>query len=519
MTGFGDHIPGLSWSTTEAGQIVPSVAGQQAVWAPQRGSQQAFLACPVEECLYEGTRGPGKTDAALMDFCMDVGVGWGPSWTGVLFRRTYPELQDVIEKSRTWFKQYVPAARFDESKSFWVFPAGERLYFRQFAKPADYWKYHGHAYPWICWEELCTYPDDRCFKSMFSCSRSPRVGMPKRIRATANPYGPGHNWVKLRYGLPVPPGKVVGRIQREPGMPDRVAIHGHLDENRILLQADPGYKDKIRAAARNKAELEAWLHGSWDIVAGGMIDDVWYTVKHAAVVRPFEIPEAWRMDRSMDWGSAKPSSIGYWAQSNGEDFVDAEGRRRSSVRGDLYRVGEVYTWTGKPNEGTRALNTEISRQCVQYELARGWRSLDDSVRRVRAGPGDSQMFAQSNGTETTIADDLAKAVTIDGRRYRGITFHEVEKGPGSRKQGWQQLREWLSHCLPDEGARVREKPGLFVFDSCKQFLRTVPVLPRDEDDPDDVDTESEDHVGDDVRYRLRQHVKRNGQRSARGLGG
>ncbi len=129
------------------------------------------------------------------------------------------------------------------------------------------------------------------------------------------------------------------------------------------------------------------------------------------------------------------------------------------------------------------------------------------------------MFNSANGTETTIADDLQKQVTIDGRRHRGIVFTEVEKGPGSRKQGWQQLREWLDNTVPKPGLKVREKPGLFVFNTCRHFLRTVPVLPRDEDDPDDVDTESEDHVGDDVRYRLRQAVRRSGQRMARGLGG
>jgi hypothetical protein len=448
-----------------------------------------------------------------MDFFQDVGVGWGADWTGVLFRKTYPELQDVIEKSRKWFKQYMRAAKFDESKSKWVFPTGERLYFRQFAKPSDYWKYHGHAYPWICWEELCTYPDDGCFKSMFSCSRSTRMGMPRKVRATANPYGAGHNWVKARYNLPVPPGRICGDVIREPGFPDRMAIHGHLDENVVLLKADPDYKDRIRAAARNPAELEAWLNGSWDIVAGGMIDDVWFRVKDRAVVKPFEIPEGWRIDRSMDWGSSKPSSIGYWAQANGEDYVDGHGKTRSSVRGDLFRIGEVYTWTGKPNEGTRPLNTDIARTLVKYEIARGWRT--ETSNRVKPGPGDSQMFNSANGTENSIIDDLRRPVMIDGVKHRGVDFTEVEKGPNSRKQGWQQLREWLSNVLPEKGLRAREKPGLFVFDTCRHFLRTVPVLPRDEKDMDDVDTESEDHVGDDVRYRLRQMRRIGGQRTTR----
>jgi len=41
-----------------------------------------------------------------------------------------------------------------------------------------------------------------------------------------------------------------------------------------------------------------------------------------------------------------------------------------------------------------------------------------------------------------------------------------------------------------------------VFHTCRQFIRTVPVLPRDEIDMDDVDTAAEDHVGDETPYRL-----------------
>jgi hypothetical protein len=136
----------------------------------------------------------------------------------------------------------------------------------------------------------------------------------------------------------------------------------------------------------------------------------------------------------MDWGSSRPSSIGFWAQSDGCDYQGADGRMHSTVRGDLFRVGEIYTWTGKPNEGTRALNTEISRQIVEYEIRRGWRTLEGS--RVKSGPGDSNMFnSNASGDDTSIHDDLAKSVVVNGQKHRGATFTETPKGPGSRKQG------------------------------------------------------------------------------------
>lgn len=492
-------VTGCEWREVEGG-LVPFKDGQRLTWAPQ-GSQAPYLACPTVEVLYESNRGPGKTDALLMDFAQDCGVGWGADWRGLIFRKSYPDLQDVISKSQKWFNLMYPQAQYNEAKSFWEWPDGERLYFRQFAKPADYWKYHGHAYPFIGWEELCNWADDKCYLPMFSCLRSTRAGMPRKVRSTANPYGVGHNWVKARWRLPVPHGHVVGPLIVDPesGLARR-AIHGQLSDNKVLLHADPDYLKNIITAARSPAELAAWRDGSWDIVAGGMFDDVWATHKGAIVVEPFAIPPSWRIDRSLDWGSSKPSSCGYWAESDGTDYLDGEGRTRSSVRGDLFRIGEVYTWSGRPNEGSRINATELCRRLREYEVGRGLTTEKWSV--VRAGPADSSIFDEEN--DNCIATDLARPVRLDdGREYRGIEFERADKKPGSRKQGWERVRRYMKNTLPPEPGAAREEPGLFVFSNCTHWLRTVPSLPRDEKDPDDVDTEAEDHCGDETRYRVR----------------
>jgi hypothetical protein len=513
----------IDWVLNDQGVMVPMREGVQFTWAPLPGSQEIFLQCMIEEVLIEGNRGPGKTDVALMDFAQDVGVGWGSDWVGVLFRKTYPELQDVIQKSRRWFKEMFPGAKYNEANSTWVFPQGERLLFRQFAKPSDYWKFHGHAYPWICWEELCTYADDQCFKSMFSCSRSTRMGMPRKIRATTNPYGVGHNWVKARYRLPVPQGQLVGHLIMDSVdfsgelEPPRIAIHSHLSENKLMLRADPTYISRLRAAARNPAELAAWVDGSWDIVAGGMFDDVWARVRDHAVVRPFKIPDNWKLSRSLDWGSSKPSSVGFWAEANGEDYIDADGVRRSTVPGDLFRVAEIYTWNGKPNEGTRKLPTELAKMIVELEVKRGWRT--EATSRVRPGAADAAIFNPDEiDGSTSIADEMARRVRLaDGKSYKGPTFKPADKARGTRKLGWQAVRERLDAVLPKEGEKVRELPGLFVWDTCSQWIRTVPSLPRDEDDMDDVDTDAEDHTGDETRYKVREEARVSGGRKAKGV--
>lgn len=466
-------------------------------WRPMYGSQVKFLMCPTFECLYEGTRGPGKTDSLLMDFAQDCGMGYGPAWRGILFRQTYKQLTDVINKTRKWFPLLFPQAKFNASEHYWTWPDGEMLLLRQFQRDSDYWNYHGHEYPWVGWEELCNWPDPSGYLRMMSTCRSTNALVAKiiRYRATTNPYGPGHNWVKHRFRLPAWRDRVIHDAVDADGHqePPRIAIHGSIYENTILLEADPEYINRIKASARNEAELQAWLYGSWDIVAGGMFDDVWKQKVH--VVKPFQIPSSWRIDRSFDWGSSKPFSVGWWAESDGSDYIDGDGRLRSSVRGDLFRIAEWYGWNGKPNEGLKMLAVDIGKGIKEREHE--WGIAD----RVKPGPADSSIYDVENGM--CIADDMEKKVRLDnGREVAGPKFEKADKSSGSRKTGWEQMRKrFKASQKPEIG--LREDPGLFVFANCDNFARTVPVLPRKEKDMDDIDSESEDHIADETRYRVR----------------
>lgn len=486
------------------------------IWRPMPGSQEAFLASsPIFEVLFEGTRGGGKTDCLLMSFCMHVGKGHGSAWKGILFRQTYKQLSDVITKTKKWIPQIWPDAKFNHSEHTWTWPTGEQLLLRQFNKPDDYWNYHGHEYPWIGWEELCNWPMDDGYKRMMSCCRSSKIGMPRMVRATTNPYGPGHNWVKDRF-QPGAMNMVVRRIKEKLQLATevieteitRLTIRSTIDENLALLKADPGYKAKIAESARNEAERKAWLEGSWDIVAGGMFDDVWNP--RFNVVPDFDIPQRWRITRSFDWGESKPFSVAWWAISNGDDVQLRDGTWRGTIRGDIFRIKEWYGWTGKPNEGLRMLATEIAEGIVERELREGWRRTGENWCRVKRGIADSQIFAAENGN--CIATDMKNKVRLDdGNKYPGIQWSPADKRPGSRSTGWTQMRQMLKSAAPTmketkDGRTVylpRENRGLFVFESCSHFIRTVPVLPRDEKDLDDVNTEAEDHVADECRYLIR----------------
>lgn len=466
--------------------------GVEVCWSPLPGSQQTFLSCPIFEVLFEGTRGPGKTDSLLMDFAQHVGTGLGAEWRGILFRRTYVELKDVIAKTLKWFKLMFPKAEYNKTEKTWTFPDGETLILSYMKTVDDYWNYHGHAYPWIGWEELTNWPDDGPYRKMMSCSRSTNPRVPLKYRATCNPYGIGHNWVKRRFRLPSHRGVVIRDAVDLEGIaePPRVAIHGALKENTLLLEANPDYVDKLRAAARNAAELAAWLHGSWDIVAGGMFDDVWDGKQH--VVEPFPIPSSWRLDRSLDWGSSKPFSVGWWAESDGSDVLLPSGRVRKTVRGDLFRFAEWYGCDKRePNTGLRLLSTEVADGIKAREAA--FLENKQIVGRIKPGPADSAIWTSEDGP--SIASNMAS---------KGVLWEPADKSPGSRKNGWEMMRERFKHSLQPTGEGVREKPGLFVFRTCTSFIELMPVLPRDDKDLDDVDTEAEDHIADEVRYRVRQ---------------
>jgi hypothetical protein len=493
----------LTRATEEEAKVpVRFVDDARVVWSPQAGSQTSFLQCPIFECLYHGTRGPGKTDGLIMSFAQHVGKGYGHAWRGVIFRETYPQLADVQAKTEKWFRQMFPGAKFNRGKMMWTFAGGEVLLLRHFAKEADYWNYHGHEYPFIGWEEMTNWPSDDCFRSMFSCCRSSTPGVPNMVRGTTNPYGVGHSWVQMRYRLtddwwntivqPAPVG-LTGEVEKP-----RCAIHGHIDENKILLHATPDYKTTIISSARNKEMAKAWLKGDWNIVAGGMFSDVW--VPEFNILPKFEIPKSWRIDRSFDWGSSKPFAVGWWARSDGSDLLLPGGQMISTVRGDLFRVAEWYGFTGKPNQGLHMLATEVSEGIVEREILWGWRP-DPKQCRVNAGPADSSIFTVESGH--CIASDMQKPVRIGAVVYKGIAWTRADKRPGSRKQGWELLRKMMKSAHRNTGL-PREKPGLFVVGSeCSNFLRTVLSLPRDEKDLDDIDTNAEDHIADEVRYRIR----------------
>ncbi len=495
------------------------------IWEPQPGSQNLATSCPCDEILMEGTRGGGKTDNQIMFFRRFVGIGYGAFWRGVIFDREYKNLDDLIVKSQRWFSQFGDGAKFLKGGGDykWVWPTGEELLFRQMKCEDDYWKYHGQEFPFIGWNELTKQPNGELYEMMKSCNRSsflpaehtPRElltfddegniidgllpELPLVVFSTTNPYGVGHNWVKHYFIDPAAPGVPIRtttnvfnpRTQcRVDITKTRVRIFSSYKENRFL---SPEYVAELEKIT-DPNKRAAWLEGSWDITSGGMFDDVWSSQYNT--VQGFNPPNEWRIFRSFDWGSSRPFSVGWWAESDGSDYMDAQGQWRSSVRGDMFRIAEWYGWTGKPNDGLRMLAKDVAKGIVEREVKWGIHQ------RVVPGPADNSIWDDMNGV--CIATDMSRRVRFNGKQYKGVKWERSNKSPGSRKGGWELMRCAISNAQPEEmlpGIHMpRENPGLFVFQNCDQFLRTVPSLPRDTKELDDVDTDAEDHIADEARY-------------------
>lgn len=495
------------------------------VWKPLAGSQTLAMSCPAHIIIYHGTRGPGKTDAQLMRFRRRVGQGYGRHWRGVIFDREYKNLDDLVSKSMRWFPEFKDGARFLSSKSDyrWVWPTGEELLFRVVKKDSDYWSYHGQEYPFIGWNELTKYPNPNLFEMMMSCNRSsfrpidyvfiddetgedcflPEI--PLEVFGTCNPYGVGHNWVKKRFITSARMGQIVGtsvnvfnpRTQtRENVVKTHVHLFGSYRENVYL---SPEYIAELETIS-DPNKKKAWLQGDWDVVSGGMFDDVWDSNQN--VVKPFSIPPNWRIDRSFDYGSSAPFSVGWWAESDGSDLYLSDGSVMSTVRGDVFRIAEWYGWSGKANQGLRMLANDIAAGIIEREIKMGLYG------KVHPGPADNSIWDVENGN--SIAAEMARNVNLKGTSYKGVNWTRSDKSAGSRKAGWEKLRKYFKgahrkFALSKDGKRYplpRETPGLFVFESCKMFRDLVPILPRDETDMDDVDTTAEDHIGDETRYKV-----------------
>ena len=221
------------------------------------------------------------------------------------------------------------------------------------------------------------------------------------------------------------------------------------------------------APAGRRQLVRAWLEGYWNVIEGAFFDK--WSARN--IVRPFVVPPRWTRLRSFDWGYAAPFSVGWWAVVC--DPYDAGGEA-PVPRGALVRYREWYGSNGRPNEGLRLDAEAVAEGILERENGEA----------IRLAVADPSIFRQDGGP--SIGERMRRA---------GVGFRPADNtraGKAGALSGWDQLR---ARIVGEAGA-----PMLYVFDTCRHFIRTVPVLQHDPARPEDLDTTAEDHVADEARY-------------------
>lgn len=367
-------------------------------------------------------------------------------------RQTYPELEK--NHIQVMKKMLVPKiAKYNSKDKQLMFHNGSTIDFQYCRNDSDLQRLQGAEYNVIYIDEATNFSEFQ-LKAITACRRGTDE-FPKRIYYTCNPGGQGHGYIKRIF---------IDRNYDEGEDPNDYSFTQALvQDNTALMDADPEYVKFLEALPPKLKE--AWLFGSWDIFQGQFFEEFRDDPTHyidrqwTHVIEPFDIPPGWKIYRSYDFGYSKPFSCAWWA-------VDYDGV--------IYRILELYGWTGIPNEGVKWSPAkqfeEIRKVEQQHPYLKG--------KQIR-GVADPAIWQADSGE--SVADVAAK--------YQ-IYF---DKGDHERIAGWMQMHYRMQF---DENGY----PRMYIFRNCKAFIRTIPLMVYDDTHVEDLDTELEDHVADESRY-------------------
>ena len=170
------------------------------VWRPQP-RQAEFMSRPEPEALYGGAAGGGKSDALVIEALRQVHI---PHYRALILRKTYPQLSDLVDKSQVYYHRTFPQAQYNATAHVWNFPSGAKIYFGSMQYTKDRTNYQGKAFDFIGFDELTHFEWEE-YSYMMSRNRPTGPGTRVYMRATTNPGGIGHGWVKARFITPALP--------------------------------------------------------------------------------------------------------------------------------------------------------------------------------------------------------------------------------------------------------------------------------------------------------------------------
>jgi intein/homing endonuclease len=414
--------------------------------------------------------GGGKSFGLLADAVRDLPH---PNFQGLIVRRTTEELRELVQKSQELYPKAIPGIKWSERKMEWRAPSGGRLWMSYLERDQDLLRYQGQAFSYIAFDELTQWPTPDAWNYMRSRLRSTTPGMKTYMRATTNPGGPGHRWVKSMFIDPAPAGEAfwatdleTGEIMRYPklrkvgakmeehpkaGQPlfKRRFIPAALYDNPYLT-ADGAYEANLLGLP--EMERKKLLEGNWDIIEGAAFPE-WNRNIH--VVEPFNIPHEWPKFRCGDYGYSDASSVLWIAEHPSGQLI-------------VYR--ELYQ--------KKILATDLADQIMEAE----------DGERILYGVLDSSVWRKVGDTDLSLAEQM---------NVKGCRWRPSDRSKGSRLAGKQEVHKRLQ---VDE---FTGEPRLVIFSTCTNLIAHLPTLPLDKNNPEDVDTKADDHDYDALRYGLR----------------
>ena len=426
--------------------IREAIKDRDIIFEPNDGPQTEFLAASEREVFYGGARGGGKSYAMLVDplrYCDKQ------KHRALLIRRTMPELRDLINHSQQLYPKAYPGAKWREQEKEWKFPSGARIEFGYAENLTDALRYQGQSYTWIGIDELPQYPTEDIYNFLRSSLRSVDPEIPVYMRATGNPGNVGSLWVKNMFVDPaVPNTKFDIDIKTPTGIKkiSRRFIPAKLEDNPYLMQTDDYY---AMLASLPEVQRKQFLDGNWEAFEDSSFPEF---NKDIHVIKPFDIPRNWMKFRACDWGYSSPACCLWIA-------VDFDN--------NLFVYRELYTQKVTADMFARKVLDAEEGEYIRYGV------LDSSTWARRGDIGPS----------------IAETMILEGCRWR-----PSDRSPRSRIAGKLEIHKRLR---PDEETGY---PSLFILDNCVNLIRTLPMLPTDKNNPEDVDTHAEDHAYDALRY-------------------
>ena len=429
------------------------------LFKPNDGPQTEFLASSEREVLYGGSAGGGKSYAMLADPLRYMGH---PQFSGLLLRHTTEELRELIFKSQELYQKIWPGIKWSERKMQWTAPSGARLWMSYLDRDEDVLRYQGLAFSWIGFDELTQWATPYAWNYMRSRLRSTATDLPIFMRATTNPGGRGHHWVKKMFIDPSPYNRSFDatdidttEVLRYPaghskaGKPlfKRRFIPARLSDNPYLSQAGDYEAMLLSLPEQQRRQL---LDGDWDIKEGAAFTEF---DRHVHVIEPFDIPSNWVKFRACDYGYGSYSGVLWFAVAPNEQIV-------------TYR--ELYV--------SKVLATDLADMILDLEAEDG---------NIKYGVLDSSLWHKRGDTGPSLAEQMIS---------QGCRWRPSDRSRGSRVAGKNEIHRRLQI---DE---FTEEPRLVFFNTCTNTISQLPSIPLDKKNPEDVDTKSEDHLYDALRY-------------------